>query len=169
MQQLLLATVERAQAEAGLQWEAGNRCHGGDQVCYSDGGGESDVIVTAVPLLALGRISHLVVGWLVANGGEVAEWIQERTETTVIENYPPTKWGLDHIIHINSLPINRFPYRFVISVGRSPRHGRGRHCRLRDRHCRWQPRRPRPYKGRMKSVCEIFRVGNNTEEVQCCQ
>ena len=29
------------------------------------------------------RISHLVVGWLVANGGEVAEWIQDRTETTV--------------------------------------------------------------------------------------
>ena len=29
------------------------------------------------------RISHLVVGWLVANGGEVAEWIQDSTETTV--------------------------------------------------------------------------------------
>jgi len=29
------------------------------------------------------RISHLVVGWLVANGGEVAEWIQDSTETTL--------------------------------------------------------------------------------------
>ena len=33
------------------------------------------------------RISHLVVGWLVANGGEVAEWIQDRTETTVTSSY----------------------------------------------------------------------------------
>ena len=38
------------------------------------------------------RISHLVVGWLVANGGEVAEWIQDSTETTVTssDEFPKT-------------------------------------------------------------------------------
>ena len=38
-------------------------------------------------IYGIDRISHLVVGWLVANGGEVAEWIQDRTETTVQSSY----------------------------------------------------------------------------------